>query len=521
MSKALRFCGASRRLSHGVHDWKLFRHRVSSQSINNPTTSANASFRQMTTSNAGSFGTGEIDSAPQTRVAVNRPRASSESYVPKSNIQFQSATSPAPKKSPLVNHEENNLKSNSPIASNISITDENLDADIFSNTDRPKTKPFRRLDGMHAATPVKSMGRIPSHSNQNTFQRSQSDQITFDSQESVSSFLQKVSKDLVVAYSPWIEVSNISPVSSLESMVSGINTAMENIILYGRNGILDMNAILDAETIDDLMRRFDGVQQKEGRKRAKKFLLSQLPQLSSIPEEEKQNTEPAGNWDQNNFSYFGQGGGWNSLDDKLEHRESSGADKMVNLPEESTVSSPWIRKCKLKISLTGRPCGWLIQLADTSIARALLKHETIRVRCGWKSVNIRPLSSKEVAKSDRFMVRCGQPITNATVRVEDCPMYVSEYDLLKLFSRFDLADSNRQEAVEQWDAAPEILSGKKNPNGIPTSKTFLVHFASAAWARAAIREFQGTTFPPKKFSHHPEVSYSPPIIMMQYPKQIL
>jgi len=91
-------------------------------------------------------------------------------------------------------------------------------------------------------------------------------------------------------------------------------------------------------------------------------------------------------------------------------------------------------------------------------------------------------------------------ISDATIRVENCPDHLPKLAFLNLFSRFDL--SMTTESVVSWKGVTP--KGKE-----ASSQTYLVHFADPSWARAAIRERQGA-----------EVS-GMSLRLVQFPRQLL
>jgi hypothetical protein len=94
-------------------------------------------------------------------------------------------------------------------------------------------------------------------------------------------------------------------------------------------------------------------------------------------------------------------------------------------------------------------------------------------------------------------------VSDATLRIENCSHDTTTYDLTNMFSRFDLAVrlSSSLPSIHEWKGTtPE---GRLAPPG-----TFLVHFADASWARAALREKQGMIFKGRQLR------------LAQYPRQI-
>lgn len=134
---------------------------------------------------------------------------------------------------------------------------------------------------------------------------------------------------------------------------------------------------------------------------------------------------------------------------------------------DSSSSSSWIQKAHLNLSTLARPTGWFIQLQNRSLVHALLHQELV---CAWKKVT--------VTEHGDDLKRPFYNVSDATIRVENCPLKTTHMNVMNLFSRYDLKPGT--EAVEEWKGGRE---------GRPM--TFLVHFADASWARSAIREKQG------------------------------
>ena len=89
-------------------------------------------------------------------------------------------------------------------------------------------------------------------------------------------------------------------------------------------------------------------------------------------------------------------------------------------------------------------------------------------------------------------------LDDSVVRVENCHDKVCEQDLLHVFSRYDL----KAPSVLRW-TGDRSLDTKKAPS------VFLVRFADAAWARAALREKQSYLL------------YENSIRLVQFPKQLI
>lgn len=142
---------------------------------------------------------------------------------------------------------------------------------------------------------------------------------------------------------------------------------------------------------------------------------------------------------------------------------------------------PYVAEAKLVLSPFGRPSGWYVRLAHRSLAQALL----VRYRSGTDFI----ISSKKVKVQEYRLEKTGPKfqgsfpvISDATIRVENCPNNLKRIFLLNFFSRFDL--SMKTESIVPWQGVTP--DGKES-----SSPTFLIHFADPSWARAAIRERQG------------------------------
>jgi hypothetical protein len=177
----------------------------------------------------------------------------------------------------------------------------------------------------------------------------------------------------------------------------------------------------------------------------------------------------------------------------------------------------WVRKAKLVLSPFGRPTGWYLQFDNRSIVYALLNHsKESTIRCTWREVRVREYKNTEKSGENDDPVSQGnwllnESISDHTLRVENCPYNVTEASMLNFFSRYDLKSGCK--AIELWHGV--TTDGKMCP---PT--TYLVHFADASWARAAIREKQSTYMyklgEPVKDFKNPK-----PLRLVQYPRQML
>jgi len=164
-------------------------------------------------------------------------------------------------------------------------------------------------------------------------------------------------------------------------------------------------------------------------------------------------------------------------------------------PTNTTTDNHWVQTAQVILSPFGRPTGWNLRFANRSVVYAFLTQaRETPIQCAWKKVGITEVRGKVPEPS----VQQSQ-ISHATLRIENCPDDTTVSSLLRFFSRYDLTPQGP--SVVQWHG--ETVDGKKAP------MTFLVHFADASWARAALREKQASIMRGKTLR------------LAQYPKQIL
>jgi hypothetical protein len=169
------------------------------------------------------------------------------------------------------------------------------------------------------------------------------------------------------------------------------------------------------------------------------------------------------------------------------------------LPFVSLDTEEWVLNAKVILSPFGRPTGWHLRLQNRSIVHALLTHaREAPIRCAWKRVGIKEGKGVSVEPSSISDPNEAH-VSEATLRVENCSDDTYEWVLVRFFSRYDLNQEGA--SVVQWKG--ETSDGKVAP------RTFLVHFADASWARAALREKQSAFLKGKTLR------------LAQYPKQIL
>ena len=156
-----------------------------------------------------------------------------------------------------------------------------------------------------------------------------------------------------------------------------------------------------------------------------------------------------------------------------------------------------------------------MRFENRSVAHALLKHvQESPITCAWKGVNVTEFVSKngdidaspepDTIPLDSVL---DDEVSDHTLRVENVPS-VNYSRLLAFFSRYDL------KAIRQWEGATS--DGKAAPDTI-----YLVHFADASWARAALRELQAKYILKQGRRLLVDRSKPSPLRLSQFPKQLL
>jgi hypothetical protein len=169
------------------------------------------------------------------------------------------------------------------------------------------------------------------------------------------------------------------------------------------------------------------------------------------------------------------------------------------IPFVAPNSEEWALTAKVILSPFGRPTGWHLRFQNRSIVHALLTHaRETPIRCAWKRVGIKEGRGVSVDPSSSSEPNQAH-VSDATLRIENCSDDTTESVLVRFFSRYDLTQQGA--SVIQWRG--ETSDGKVAP------RTFIVHFADASWARAALREKQSAFLKGKTLR------------LAQYPKQIL
>lgn len=160
-------------------------------------------------------------------------------------------------------------------------------------------------------------------------------------------------------------------------------------------------------------------------------------------------------------------------------------DPVPSLNSNNNSSDEWIQKAVVNLSTLARPTGWFIQLQNRSLAQALMNQANDSgLWCAWKRVVVTEPREQHAYYN----------VSDATIRVENCPPKTPHIQVMNLFSRYDL---KTVKPVEAW-------KGRNDDK----SMTFLVHFSDASWARSALREKQG------------EFMNSNKLLLVQFPRQI-
>lgn len=271
--------------------------------------------------------------------------------------------------------------------------------------------------------------------------------------------LLKAQGETIIPTSTWVKIEGISPISTLEAMLTSVTTVLDE---EERRGMIDLDAIW-----------------KDGQS---------IPFLAP-------NTIP-----------------------KPEQKESSSD----NISGKTLGNSEkWVRQAWLILSPFGRPVGWYMRFDNRSVVYALLKHAKEKnLHCAWKVVTVQEykcvdkdnISDDIGAPTSQCNFQLNEHVSDYTLRVENCPGQATDTSLLNFFSRYDLQFGER--AIHRWRGTTN--DGKKCP---PT--TCFIHFADASWARAAVREKQGSFL--QKFGKRVVVDERnpQPLRLVQFPRQIL
>lgn len=169
----------------------------------------------------------------------------------------------------------------------------------------------------------------------------------------------------------------------------------------------------------------------------------------------------------------------------------------LSLEEENKAI---VQAAHVVISPFGRPNGWLLKLPNRSLVNAILTRAQQRhIHVTWKVVQIKEYDyTKEREIRQDPAHANGLLVDDSMVRFENCPHGLKEEEVRLRLSRYDLAPTGK--TVIKWHG--ETTDGKKAP------LMYVVRFADASWARAAVRELQSLRVNGKT------------IKLVQYPNQI-
>jgi hypothetical protein len=152
----------------------------------------------------------------------------------------------------------------------------------------------------------------------------------------------------------------------------------------------------------------------------------------------------------------------------------------------------WIQAAHLVLSPFGRPTGWYLKFPNRSIVNSIVSHAQLHpLFCAWKPIKVTEYKYLQEPPSPNPIV------TDSMIRFENSPNSLSADQLRLMLSRYELATEGN--TVVQWKGSVE---GKTAP------LMFVVRFADASWARAALRDLQSTMVENKT------------LVLAQYPQQI-
>ena len=310
-----------------------------------------------------------------------------------------------------------------------------------------------------------------------------------------------------VPLSQWVIIHHTSPVSSLETVLEGINPHLDNAMVEG-GGIVNLDAHWDPHRDPrDLPLRHQP-SSEEGEAHPPMLDLSEMfPAVKEIEDSTKDDDDEIPGM---------------ALEEKL----------IAYNPEDDIYR--WVDEARIILSPYGRPAGWKVKFLNRSIVYAFLNSTRERdLMCAWKVIaaeewniqlerkimpeemkphletSFRKVSANEKIKSiqplgnnHRFYEELSLDIDSldwlddSVVRVENCDERVTEQDLLHVFSRYDLL-------------SPSIVRWVSKSEHQEESLVFFVRCADASWARAAVREKQ---------SH---VICGKHIRLIQFPRQLI
>ena len=161
-------------------------------------------------------------------------------------------------------------------------------------------------------------------------------------------------------------------------------------------------------------------------------------------------------------------------------------------PMDYNEQHNWIQAAHLVLSPFGRPTGWYLKFPNRSIVNSIVSHaQNHPLLCAWKPIKVSEYEYRPDPLSPNPVV------TDSMIRFENSPRSLSADQLRLMLSRYDLAPEGN--TVVQWKGSVE---GKTAP------LMFVVRFANASWARAALRDLQSTMVENKT------------LVLAQYPQQI-
>jgi hypothetical protein len=161
-------------------------------------------------------------------------------------------------------------------------------------------------------------------------------------------------------------------------------------------------------------------------------------------------------------------------------------------PLDNDSEQHWIQAAHLVLSPFGRPTGWYLKFQNRSIVNSIISHAQLHpLFCAWKPIKVTEYNYRQEPLSPNPVV------TDSMIRFENSPKFLTADQLRLMLSRYELATEGN--TVVQWQGSVE---GKTAP------RMFVVRFADASWARAALRDLQSTVVEDKT------------LVLAQYPQQI-
>jgi len=290
-----------------------------------------------------------------------------------------------------------------------------------------------------------------------------------------------------IVSSEWLSITNIPPLSTLDDLLVDVERIAQTELSMG---IVDLDA-------------------------AQKMMDNQSASSSSISSEEDQQPPQLPIWQ----------------------------------PDVSTPYPPHlVVEARLSLSTLKRPTGWYLRFPNRSVVHALLSHigeankletqynrlqfatraknskelkrhkkekleeepdlmeipefswndvPTKPLKCAWKRVTVTPFDINIDRNRIESQDAMKYGISDNVVRVENCSRDSTVDSVMHFFSRYDLSDERNDnlKAVEQIVKGSEKRHDAIARHVTPsTTNSFLVRFASAADARAAVREKQNVEF---------------------------